>query len=79
MKLAWQGLIPLMLVMLLLSSLVVFLDLPMPKLWLLGCNVVLLLIGIFVGPRMPQGPPVNRRVPLAGSRFSPLSIAPDQA
>ena len=72
MKLAWRGLIPLMLVMLLLSSFVVYLDPPLPKLWLFGCNVVLLLIGVYVGPRLPQGPPVNRRVPLEGSRFSPL-------
>ena len=75
MKLAWRGLIPLMLVMLLLSSFVIYLKLPYPKLWLFGCNVVLLAVGVFVGPRLPQGPPVNRRVPLEGSRFSPVTAA----
>ncbi|MEM7624746.1 MAG: complex I subunit 1 family protein [Planctomycetota bacterium] len=73
MKLAWRGLIPLMLVMLLLSSFVIYLDPPGEKFWLLVCNLVLLAIGVFVGPRLPQGPPVNRRVPLEGSRFSPLT------
>jgi NADH-quinone oxidoreductase subunit H len=71
MKLAWRALIPLMLLMLLLSSLVIYLDPPLPKLWLFGCNVLLLVICLTVGPRLPQGPAVNRRIPLAGSRFSP--------
>lgn len=70
MKLAWRGLIPLMLVMLLLSGLIVYLDPAAPKLWYFIANLVLLALGVFVGPRLPQGPPVNRRVPLAGSRYS---------
>ncbi|MEM1109740.1 MAG: complex I subunit 1 family protein [Planctomycetota bacterium] len=72
MKLAWRGLIPLMLLMLLLSGLIVFIDPPAQKVWLFGANVVLLVVGMFVGPRLPQGPPVNRKIPLAGSRYSPL-------
>jgi hypothetical protein len=50
---------------------VIYLDPPLPKLWLFGCNVLLLVICLTVGPRLPQGPAVNRRIPLAGSRFSP--------
>lgn len=70
MKLAWRGLIPLMLVMLLLSGLIVYLDPAAPKLWYFVANLVLIALGVFVGPRLPQGPPVNRKVPLAGSRYS---------
>lgn len=76
MKLAWRGLIPLMLLMLLMSSLIVYLEPANPKLWLFFANVVLLLVGMFVGPRLPQGPAVNRKIPLAGSRYSPLEAEP---
>lgn len=72
MKLAWRGLIPLMLLMLLMSGLIIYLDPASPKLWLFIANVLLVLVGVFVSPRLPQGPPVNRKVPLAGSRYSPL-------
>ena len=72
MKLAWRGLIPLMLLMLLLSGFIMYLEPAHPKLWLFFANVVLLVVGMFVGPRLPQGPPVNRKIPLAGSRYSPL-------
>lgn len=72
MKLAWRGLIPMMLLMLLMSSFVIYLDLPGEKFWLFVCNLILIAVGVFVGPRLPQGPPVNRRVPLEGSRYSPL-------
>jgi len=75
MKLAWRGLIPLMLLMLLLSGLIVFLSPPAEKLWLFGANVLVIAVGIFVGPRLPQGPPVNRRIGLEGSRYSP--VVPD--
>ncbi|MEO1235331.1 MAG: complex I subunit 1 family protein [Planctomycetota bacterium] len=73
MKLAWRGLIPLMLLMLLLSGLIVLIDPAMPKLWYLSANLALIGVGVFVAPRMPAGPPVNRKVPLAGSRYSPLA------
>lgn len=74
MKLAWRGLIPLMLVMLLVSSFLVYLPLSpvVTKLSLLLANVIVGGGAMFLGPRLPQGPAVNRRVPLAGSRFSPL-------
>ncbi|MEM8737494.1 MAG: complex I subunit 1 family protein [Planctomycetota bacterium] len=75
MKLAWRGLIPLMLLMLLMSGFIVLIDPAMPKLWYLGANLTLIAVGVFVAPRLPLGPPVNRRIPLAGSRYSPLPAA----
>ena len=70
MKLAWRGLIPVTLVMLLASGFIVFLNLPGEKLWLLLANVVVALAAALIGPMLPQGPAVNRRVKLEGSRFS---------
>ncbi len=72
MKLAWRGLIPMMLLMLLMSSLVIYLRPEWPKFWLFICNLILIGVGIFVGPLLPQGPPVNRKIPLRGSRYSPV-------
>ena len=40
---------------------------------MLGANVLTFGLTLVGGPLLPAGPPVNRRVPLAGSRFS----APD--
>ncbi len=75
MKLAWRGLIPITLVMLLVSGVLVFLDPWGLKLWLLVANVVVGVGAAWVGPKLPQGPPVNRRVKLPGSRFSGLETA----
>ncbi|HEX7010043.1 MAG TPA: complex I subunit 1 family protein [Phycisphaeraceae bacterium] len=73
MKLAWRGLIPTVLVVLLAAGVVVFVlgDEPWVRLALLAANVVVGVGAMVVGPMLPQGPPVNRRVPLAGSRFNP--------
>jgi NADH-quinone oxidoreductase subunit H len=85
MRLAWRGLIPISILVLLLSGVVVFLDLDTPETrgvgWLpalgfLVANVLAAAIGVFGGKLLPAGPPVNRRVRLAGSRFSPLEPAP---
>ena len=35
-------------------------------------NIVVAVAGAVSGPMLPSGPGVNRKVPLAGSRFSPL-------
>ncbi len=69
MKLAWRSLIPLALLMLLATGTLVFLDQPLWSLTL--ANVGALGVMLVAGPLLPQGPPVNRRVPLPGSRFSP--------
>ena len=71
MKLAWRGMIPLMLVMLLVVGVMVYLDI---ESWFayLTANVVVGVGAAIIGPMLPQGPAVNRKVPLKGSRFSPL-------
>lgn len=75
MRLAWQGLIPITLCIMVLSGVIVFLDLP--QRWLEAALFLLANIGVAIGaatigPMLPKGPAVNRRVALAGSRFSPL-------
>jgi len=82
MKLAWRGLIPMMLVAMLIVGLLVWLDVVMSRgqgnglplgigVWFLATNLVVGVGAMLIGPHMPKGPPVNRRVPLEGSRFSP--------
>jgi NADH-quinone oxidoreductase subunit H len=71
MKLAWVGVIPLTIVMLLVTGVLVYLDAP---LWAYPvANVAVAVVAAIVTPLLPAGPPVNRRVPLRGSRFSPLA------
>lgn len=73
MRLAWRALIPLCLLLLVATGVVVWLKL---SLWvLLGANVLAALIVLGIGPLIPEGAPVNRRVPLEGSRFSPPTAA----
>ena len=70
MKLAWRGVIPLTIAMLLVVGVLVYVDAP---LWAYPvANVAMAVVAAVVGPMLPSGPPVNRRVPLRGSRFSPL-------
>ncbi|MEM9754255.1 MAG: NADH-quinone oxidoreductase subunit H, partial [Planctomycetota bacterium] len=71
MKLAWRGMIPLMLIMLLVVGVMVYLGIE-NWWWYTLANVAVAVGGAVVGPMLPQGPAVNRKVPLAGSRFSPL-------
>jgi len=79
MKLAWRGLIPLMIVMMLVTGTIVFIDTvtdmapAVRTLLLLAANLIVAVVAALVAPHLPEGPPVNRRVPLAGSRFSPAS------
>jgi len=76
MKLAWRGLIPLMIVMMVVVGVMTALDHRYP--WItqwwafLIVNMVVTVCAAIIGPMLPSGPPVNRRVPLAGSRFSPM-------
>ena len=70
MKLAWVGVIPLTIVMLLVVGVLVYLDAP---LWAYPvANAAVAVVAAVVTPMLPSGPPVNRRVALRGSRFSPL-------
>jgi len=69
MKHAWRTLIPISVVMLLVTGLLVFLNL---SFWMMTlANILVGLLFYVIAPKIPQGPSVNRRVPLAGSRFSP--------
>jgi len=69
MKLAWRGLIPITLILLLVIGLLVWQEMPWWTYTL--ANVVVCLGAVWIGPRMPQGPRVNRKVRLPGSRFYP--------
>ena len=71
MKLAWRGMIPVSLILLLGAAVVVYLDLPGRMWWMLGINVATFLGMVLVSPYMPRKGMENRRIPLLGSRFSP--------
>lgn len=72
MKLSWTGMIPIALVMLLATSFVVYFG-AQPWMWIvsLACIAVV----YFGQSLMPLQPNPNNRVPLVGSRFSPLRDA----
>lgn len=71
MKLAWRGLIPLMIVMMVLVGLLTHWGVDQ---WWVFClvNIGVAVAAALIGPMLPSGPAVNRKVPLAGSRFSPV-------
>ncbi|MCC6680745.1 MAG: NADH-quinone oxidoreductase subunit H [Phycisphaeraceae bacterium] len=70
MRLAWQGLIPLTVSVLIVSGLLVYLQW---NTWWMFClaNLAVAIGGAALAPHMPRGPAVNRKVRLAGSRFYP--------
>ena len=72
MGLAWKAMIPLTLLYLLTTGLFVYFG--WQDYMLLG-NLGATAIAMVLLPLLPSGPPVNRRVPLKGSRFSPLVTA----
>ncbi len=74
MRLAWRGLIPIALVMLLITSLFVYLGLARWY-YFLAANVVVFVTASVISQIIPTGGKVNRRVGLAGSRFSPPRVA----
>ena len=74
MRLAWQSLIPISMMMLLLTGLVVYFNLD--RWWLLPGNFAVVAICYVLMPYLPKGPAVNRRVPLEGSRFCPVVPTP---
>ena len=69
-KLCWQSLIPLSIAIVVATSVMVFMGW---RAWyeLLGMNVVLTVLAYVFLPMLPKTD-VNRRVPMAGSRFNPL-------
>jgi len=76
MKLAWRGLIPLMIVMMVVVGLMTWMgqSYPWMKQWWAFAlvNIAVTIAAALISPMLPSGPPINRRVPLAGSRYSPL-------
>ncbi|MBL4699655.1 NADH-quinone oxidoreductase subunit H [bacterium AH-315-I18] len=77
MRLAWQSLIPICMIMLILTGLVVFFGLN--RWWLLPGNVAVVALIYVIMPYLPTGPAVNRRVQLEGSRFCPPATATVEA
>ncbi|MFN0010672.1 MAG: complex I subunit 1/NuoH family protein [Phycisphaerales bacterium] len=69
MSAAWQGLIPISLAVVVMNAVLIYLG---ATAWYvqLGANVVLALVIVAVQPLIPK--PTNRKLPMAGSRFSPL-------
>ena len=70
MMVAWQGLIPLSLGLVLVNSVLVYFNMATLVPLLLG-NVALAIVTLAFAPLLKQST-VNRRVPLYGSRFSPM-------
>ncbi|MEX2212482.1 MAG: complex I subunit 1 family protein [Phycisphaeraceae bacterium] len=91
MKLAWRGLIPVSLALMMLAGLIRALQPEgvSTQAWnwlMLPANVLVFFGAMVIAPLLPKGPPVNRRVELEGSRFSPPTpalnaprVAPAQA
>lgn len=75
MQLAWRCLIPVSLILLLAAAVLVALKVPAIHWWMLGVNVLTFIGLVVIGPKVPKGPPVNRKIPLEGSRFSPLTTS----
>lgn len=73
MKLAWEGMIPAALLLLLVTSLFIFMGWQ-PYLWI-GSLAALAIIWL-VHPVMPRQANPNHRVPMIGSRFSPMGDEP---
>lgn len=78
MRLAWRTLIPVTIILLLITGTFVFVRVEPMWLWCLSANLIVFVCAAMFGSRLPQGPPVNRRVPLEGSRFSPPAGAPSR-
>lgn len=71
MRLAWEGLIPTALLVLLVTSMFVFLGWAQDWMWAGSLGIVLVIW--LLQPLLARRVSSNHRVPLAGSRFSPLS------
>lgn len=70
MRLAWRGLIPITIVMMLVAGVMVFMGIK-GWWWYTLANVVVMIGAAITGPKLPRDD-VNRRIPLRGSRFNPL-------
>lgn len=69
MKLAWEGMIPTSLLVVLATSVWVYFGW---QEWMFGASLLTIVIIFIVHPLMPRQKHPNRRIRMAGSRFSPL-------
>ncbi len=76
MKLAWRGLIPISIAVMLATGIMVFCKIdPQAYWWAYALvNITIGVTSALIAPHLPS-PSVNRRVPLAGSRFNPPAEA----
>lgn len=74
MMVAWQGLIPLTLVIVIVNSILVYFNMTQIY-YLLGSNIALAFFALFLIPALARNSS-NKRVPLYGSRFSPVAGTP---
>ena len=70
MRLAWRGLIPTAMLLLLATGVLAYYG---QRHWMWAASIGIALLVALISPLIPAGPPVNRRVPLPGSRFSPAT------
>jgi NADH-quinone oxidoreductase subunit H len=72
MKLAWRGLIPITIAVMLATGVLIYLKIDPIRMWWVYTlmNVVVACGAAAIAPHLP-GPKVNRRIPLEGSRFNP--------
>jgi NADH-quinone oxidoreductase subunit H len=70
MRLAWRGLIPTALLLLLATGVLAYFG---QRHWMWAASIAIALLVALISPLIPAGPPVNRRVRLPGSRFSPAA------
>jgi len=73
MKLAWRGLIPITIAVMLATGILIYLKFDPIRFWWVYtlANVVIAVGAAGIAPHLP-GPNGNRRIPMAGSRFNPL-------
>jgi NADH-quinone oxidoreductase subunit H len=73
MRLSWEGMIPASLLVLLVTSLMVFMGWIG---WMWAASIATFAIIWLAHPLLPRQANPNRRIPLIGSRFSPLNEKP---
>jgi NADH-quinone oxidoreductase subunit H len=73
MRLAWEGMIPASILLLAGVSVMVYLGL---ETWMWVASLACLAVIWIVGPMLPRQANPNQRIPMIGSRFSPLRDAP---